>query len=160
MHPDNALKASNSPKSGRDSSDTLGVRGAGASWQASFGMALNEADLLFAVRREPVANRIVFQVAHDIFDNWFRIEEVSEKPDASFDREVQKVLSVLNAKAVFTQFAVYERLFGWAIIALSYADYGKGLEAPVSSPREIVELLPFSSLQFAVQPSDEDKEPA
>lgn len=143
----------------KDSSDTYGIRGAGSSWQASFGMTLNEADLLFSVRREPVANRIVFQVAHDIFDNWFRVEEASEKPDASFDREVQKVLSLLNAKAVFTQFAVYERLFGWAIIALSYADYGKGPEAPVSGPREIIELFPFSSLQFTVQPSDEDKEP-
>jgi hypothetical protein len=31
----------------KDSADTLGVRGAGATWQADFGMALNEADLLF-----------------------------------------------------------------------------------------------------------------
>jgi hypothetical protein len=109
MHPATPIKRH---KTSRDSSDSHGIGCAGAFWQASFGMALNEADLLFAVRREPVANRIVFQVAHDIFDNWFRIEEVSEKPDASFDREVQKTLSALNAKAVFTQFAVYERLFG------------------------------------------------
>ena len=97
----------------KDSADTVGVRGTGASWQANFGMALNEADLLFSVRREPVANRIVFQIAHDVFDNWFRVEEISEKPDPNFDREVQKILSELNAKAVFTQMAVFERLFGW-----------------------------------------------
>ena len=54
----------------KDSTDTIGVRGAGATWQADFGMALNEADLLFSVRREPVAKRIVFQIAHDVFDNW------------------------------------------------------------------------------------------
>ncbi|MEM2130068.1 MAG: hypothetical protein QXZ70_05670 [Candidatus Bathyarchaeia archaeon] len=112
MPKDAALSQGRFCKTARDSGDTYGFRGAGSSWQASFGMALNEADLLFAVRREPVANRIVFQVAHDIFDNWFRVEEVSEKPDASFDKEVQKTLSALNAKAVFTQFAVYERLFG------------------------------------------------
>ena len=159
MRKDKTAQGSNVRKTAKDSSDTFGVRGAGPSWQASFGVALNETDLLFAVRREPVANRIVFQVAHDVFDNWFRIEEVSEKPDASFDREVQKVLSVLDVKAVFTQFAVYERLFGWAIIALSYADYGRGPEVPVSNPRAIIELLPFSSLQFTVQSSDEDKEP-
>jgi phage-related protein (TIGR01555 family) len=143
-------------KTAKDTTSTYGVRGAGVSWQASFGMPLSEADLLFAVRREPVANRIVFQVAHDIFDNWFKVEEVSDKPDGSFDREVQKVLSALNAKAIFTQFAVYERLFGWAIIAISYVDYGKGLDAPVSNPREIIELFPFSTLQFSVQSSDED----
>jgi hypothetical protein len=144
------------PKSAKDTTSTYGVRGSGVSWQASFGMALSEADLLFAVRREPVANRIVFQVAHDIFDNWFKIEEVSDKPDGSFDREVQKALSALNAKSVFTQFAVYERLFGWAIIALSYVDYGKGLDVPVSNPKEIIELFPFSTLQFTVQSSDEE----
>lgn len=83
MHPDNASKENSIRRIGKDSSDTFGVRGAGASWQASFGMALNEADLLFSVRREPVANRIVFQVAHDVFDNWFRVEEVSEKPGCS-----------------------------------------------------------------------------
>jgi len=131
MHPDHAPEEDNVRKIGKDSSDTFGVRGAGASWQASFGMALNEGDLLFAVHREPVANRIVFQVAHDAFDNWFRVEEISEKSDGGFDREVQKVLSTLNAKAVFTQFAVFERLFGWAIIALSYADFGKGNRAPI-----------------------------
>jgi len=159
MNGNKAAKEGNTGKIGKDSADTLGARGTGASWQASFGMALNEADLLFAVRREPVANRIVFQVAHDVFDKWFRVEAISEKPDASFDREAQKALSALNAKSVFTQFAVYERLFGWAIIALSYVDYGKGPEAPVSNPREIVELFPFSSLQFTVQSSDEDKDP-
>src|SRR5512140_2541004 len=99
-------KQATSPKYGcrrakKDSADTYGVRGAGASWQADFGRALNEADLLFAVRREPVANRIVFQVAQDVFDKWFRVEEVSDKPDANFDREVQRALRELNAKAVF-----------------------------------------------------------
>jgi hypothetical protein len=129
MPQDTTLNQDSVRKIAQDTTSTYGVRGAGVSWQASFGMDLSEADLLFAVRREPVANRIVFQVAHDIFDNWFKVEEVSEKPDGSFDREVQKALAALNAKAVFTQFAVYERLFGWAIIAMSYVDYGKGLDA-------------------------------
>ena len=141
-----------------DTADTFGVRGAGSTWQASFGMALNEADLLFSVRREPVAHRIVFQVAHDVFDNWFRVEEASVKPDPDLDRQVQKVLSELDAKAIFTQMAVYERLFGWAIIALTYVDYGAGQSKPVQDPREIRELLAFSSLQFSVQSSDEDKD--
>jgi len=28
-------------------------------------------DLLFAARRDSLGNRIVFQFAHDVFDNWF-----------------------------------------------------------------------------------------
>jgi hypothetical protein len=141
-----------------DTSDTYGFRGAGATWQAAFGMQLSEQDLLFSVRREPVANRIVFQVAHDVFDNWFEVEEASDKPDPGFNDEVQRVLDMLNAKSVFTQACVYERLFGWSIIALSYLDYGEDPSKPVESPREIRELLPYSSLQFTVQSSDEDSD--
>jgi phage-related protein (TIGR01555 family) len=121
-------------------------------------MALNERDLLFSVRREPVANRIVFQVAHDVFDNWFRVEEVADKPDPKFDDEVQRVLGELDAKAVFTEMAVYERLFGWAIIALTYLDYGKDPAKPVVNPKGICELLPLSSLHVTVQSADEDKD--
>lgn len=143
----------------KDIADTWGIRGAGATWQATFGMPLNEADLLFAVRREPVANRIVFQVAHDLFDNWFQVEEIAEKPDRNFDNELQQVLGQLNAKSVFTQAACYERLFGWAIIALTFVDFGKDPASPVQGAKEIRELIAYSSLQFSVQSSDEDKDP-
>jgi len=141
-----------------DSSDTYGVRGAGATWQASFGMALNERDLLFSVRPEPVANRIVFQFAHDVFDNWFKVEELGDKPDPGFDVAVQQALADLNAKAVFTEMAAYERLFGWAIIALGFVDFGENPSQPVEDAREVRELIPFSTLQFSVQNSDEEKD--
>jgi len=39
----------------------------------------------FAITREPVAHRIVFTVAHDIFDNWFELT-----PDGEEDQEVSK----------------------------------------------------------------------
>jgi hypothetical protein len=137
--------------------DTVGIRGAGASSRADFGEPINEEDLLFAVQREPVAYRIVFQVAHDIFDNWFKAEDTAEKPDANFDKQVQTVLAQLNAKSVFTQMAVFERLFGWSIIVQGYADHGKTLEAPVESPQEILDIVAYGPLQFSVQSSDEDK---
>jgi phage-related protein (TIGR01555 family) len=142
----------------KDVSDTFGIRGAGASWQADFGMPLNEKDLLFAVRREPVANRMVFKVAHDIFAKGFVIEEVAEKPEPKWSREVSKVLDGLNAKARLTQMVVYERLFGWAILAMTYVDYGKDLSAPVQGGKEIRELLPYCSLQCSIQSSEEDKD--
>lgn len=143
---------------GRDSADdTFGVRGAGATWQADFGMPLNEADLLFSVRREPIGKRNVFTVAHDIFDKFFKVEEVAEKPNPEWSREVSKVLDDLNAKAVLTQMTVFERLFGWAIIALTYVDRGKDVAMPLQDPKEIRQLVPYSSLQFTVQPNDEDK---
>jgi hypothetical protein len=140
------------------STDTVGIRGAGALSQADFGEPINEQDLLFAVQREPVAYRIVFQVAHDIFDNWFKVEEVAEKPDPNFDKQVQTALAKLNAKSVFTQMAVFERLLGWSIILLGYADHGKTLEAPVQNQQEIRDIVAYGPLEFSVQSSDEDKD--
>jgi hypothetical protein len=140
------------------STDTVGIRGAGASSQADFGEPISEEDLLFAVQREPVAYRIVFQVAHDIFDNWFKAEDTAEKPDPDFDKQVQMVLARLNGKSVFTQMAVFERLFGWSIIVEGYADHGKTLEAAVESPQEIRDIVAYSPLQFSVQTSDEETE--
>ena len=136
VHKDSSSR-SVSRRASRDSTDTFGIRGAGASWQASFGMALNERDLLFSVRREPVAWRLVFQVAHDVFDKGFTVEEIAEKPDPNWSREVSKVLDDLNAKAVYTQMSVFERLFGWAIAAVTYLDWGQSVSEPVSNPKEI-----------------------
>ena len=69
-----------------------------------------------------------------------------------------KVLDGLNAKAALTQLVVYERLFGWAILAKTYVDYGEAASKPVVDPREIREVLPYGSLQCKVQASDEDKD--
>jgi len=145
-------------KGSADSADTYGIRGTGATWQADFGQPLNEADLLFSVRREPVANRTVFTVAHDIFDKGFKVEEVAEKPNPRWSREVGKVLDSLNAKAVLTRTVAFERLFGWSIMALTYVDRGKDVSKPVEDPKEIRELMPYCTLQFSVQSSDEDKD--
>jgi len=68
-------------------------------------------------------------------------------------------LGDLGAKAVFTEMAAYERLFGWAIIALTFVDFGKDPSSAVVEQREIREILPYSTLQFSVQASDEDKDP-
>ena len=143
---------------GDTSTESVGIRGAGGASQADFGEPINEEDLLFAVQREPVAYRIVFQAAHDIFDNWFKVEDVAEKPDPHFDKQVQIVLGKLNAKSVFTQMAVFERLLGWSIIVQGYADHGTTLEAPVESPQEIRDIVAYGPLQFSVQTSDEDKD--
>ncbi len=49
-------------------------------------MALNEADLLFAAKREPVVKWAVIDVADDIFAKGFTVEEVAEKPDPAWSR--------------------------------------------------------------------------
>jgi len=112
----------------------LGIRGAGESSQATFGEPINIQDLLFAVEREPVAHRVVFTVAHDIFDNWLDAEEVADTPNENFDDQGQVALSALNAKSVFTEMAIFERLYGWAIILIGYVDHAETLADPVETP--------------------------
>jgi phage-related protein (TIGR01555 family) len=140
--------------------ETLGIRGAGATSQATFGEAIDLQDLLFAVQREPVAHRVVFGVAHDTFDKWFKVEEVADKPDENFPKAVETALSTLNAKSVFTQASIYERLTGWAIIIIGYVDHGKSLQDPVTDPSEVSELVAYAGdMQVTVQTSDEEKDP-
>jgi len=142
----------------KDVTDTFGIRGTGPTSQAQFGQTISVEDLLFSVKREPAAYRTVFQVAHDIFAKWFKIVDKSESPDEDFDAKVQKVLDVLNAREVYTHAAVFERLFGWSIIAITYVDYGKGIEKSVENPHEIRNLSPYSLLSVDVQERDEDKD--
>ena len=86
---------------------------------AEFGQTITDANITFAVKREPVAHRIVFAVAHDVFDNWFEVEPLEEGVDEEeFNEAVQKVLLLLNAKDVFTQAAVFERAYGWSIVVI------------------------------------------
>jgi len=126
---------------------------------ADFGQPINLQDLLFAIKREPVANRLVFQVAHDIFDKWFRVEDLAEKPDPNFDKVVQKALNGLSAKSVFSQMAAFERCFGWAIIAMTFVDFGEDISKPAKNVKGIRELFAYAGeLHFAVQTSDEDKD--
>ena len=93
-----AAEKINARKSREDSADTYGVRGGGAvTWQARWGMKLNETDLLFAVRREPICKRTVVDVAYDMFAKGFTVEEVGENPNPAWSREVSRVLDGLNA---------------------------------------------------------------
>ena len=101
---------------------------------AEFGQPITDANITFAVKREPVAHRIVFAVAHDVFDNWFEVEPLEEGVGKEeFNEAVQKVLLLLNAKDVFTQVAVFERAYGWSIVVIGYQDKAPTLKAPVES---------------------------
>jgi len=118
---------------------------------AEFGQPITAANITFALKREPVAHRIVFAVAHDVFDNWFEVEPLqqetaeTEKVDKQkFNESVRKVLLLLNAKDVFTQVAIFERAYGWSIVVLGYKDKGATLKAPVLQPEKIVSLEAFS----------------
>jgi len=126
---------------------------------AEFGQPLTDANITFAIKREPVAHRIVFAVAHDIFDNWFTLEPLEEGTDKEkFNEAVQKVLLLLNAKDVFTQVAVFERAYGWSIIVIGYQDKGITLKDPVLMPEKIVSLEAYAPTMIASVQTDKNRQ--
>jgi len=125
---------------------------------AEFGQPITNEDITQALKRIPLAHRIVFAVAHDIFDNWFEVEPLEESVDKEkFNEQVQKVLLLLNAKDVFTQAAVFERAYGWSIIVLGYQDKAPTLKEPVQAPEAIVSLEAYSPQNMGEPEIDKDE---
>lgn len=134
-----------------------------------YGAPITDELRTFAITREPVAYRCVFNIAKAIFDNWFTLEgsnyrtptivtgaSESEKENA-FNRRVQHLLEKVNAKEEFTRMAVYERGYGWAIIVLGYEDNAPTLEDPVTSISGFRECKAYGPPQ--ISKVDEDKDP-
>jgi len=106
----------------------------------------------FAITREPVAHRMVFTVAHDIFDNWFELrpEGMKEGEETNaFDKKVQTELAKLKAKQELTRMAVFERAYGYAILVLGYADQATILAEPLEGEKELINIKAYGPTQIS-----------
>ena len=130
---------------GRAMSIPLGGTGGGG----EFGAQILDEDRTFAVTREPVAHRIVFTVAHDIFDHWFQLYLEGNEQDKTFDNQIQKELTRINAKHELMRMSTFERAYGWSILALGYADASNSLSEPATNPVSLEEVKAYSPLQIA-----------
>ena len=131
----------------RGAAITIPLGGTGGGGE--FGAQIQDVDRTFAITREPVAHRIVFTVAHDIFDHWFQLYKEGNEQDKSFDTQIQKELTRLNAKRELMRMAVYERAYGWATIVLGYADAAQTLAEPVTGTPKLQEIKAYGPLQIA-----------
>jgi hypothetical protein len=113
-----------------------------------FGAQIHDEDRTFAITREPVAHRVVFTVAHDIYDNWFKLELEGKEDDDTFDKQVQTELSRLKAKQELMRKAVFERAYGWAIIVLGYADSAESLAEPLANAKNLMEIKAYAPTQI------------
>lgn len=126
---------------------------------AEFGQALSDENITFAVKREPIAYLLTFQVAHDIYDKWFEVEPLQEGTDKEkFNVAVQKVLLDLKAKDVFTQAAAFERAYGWSVLVLGYEDKGETLKDPVELPEKIESIVAYGPPMIVHVDVNKDKE--
>ena len=123
-------------------SGSIPGRGTGEGTQETrlFGGDITNSERMFAVERTPAGHRIVFMVAHDIFDKWFTLKNVTKENDVELDKYVQKALNDLHAKDVFTRMAVFERAFGWAVIVLGYDDDAETLKEPLVSAKALKDI--------------------
>jgi uncharacterized protein YnzC (UPF0291/DUF896 family) len=124
---------------------------------AIFGGDIRKDDLLFGAKREPAAHRIVFDVAHDVFDKWFTVENLHDKHDRDLDNKVQSELQSLNAKDIFTQVVAMERIYGWAVLAYQFADSGQDLSQPAVNVIRIERLIAYYDTNVSQVLEDQDE---
>ncbi|MBN1784519.1 MAG: DUF1073 domain-containing protein, partial [Candidatus Bathyarchaeota archaeon] len=129
----------------------------GSTENVTFGSPVNMQEIVFAAMREPVAKRVVVDVAYDMLAKGFQVEKEAENPDPEWSRQVSRVLDELDTKAKLRELVLFERLYGWAALGLSLIDYGVDPSKPVQNPRKVTALTVFSEHNCSVQSSDEEK---
>jgi hypothetical protein len=135
--------------------DPRGIYGSTA--DVSFGSPINMNQIVFAAMREPVAKRVVVDVAFDMMAKGFKVEEESEKPKPEWSRQVSRVLDELDTKEKLRELVIFERLYGWAALGLSIIDYAADPSKPVQNPRKVTSLTVFSDHNCTIQSGDEEE---
>ncbi|TRZ53991.1 MAG: hypothetical protein D4S01_00310, partial [Dehalococcoidia bacterium] len=100
----------------------------------NFSSPILMSEIVFSARREPVAKRVVVDVAFDVMAKGFKVEEEAAEPNPRWSRQVSRVLDELDTKAMLRQLIIFERLYGWAALGLSYVDYADDPGKPVQDP--------------------------
>ena len=127
----------------------------GSTEDVSFGSPISMSQIVFAAMREPVAKRVVVDVAFDMMAKGFSVEEEAEEPNPDWSRQVSRVLDELDTKEKLRELVIFERLSGWAALGLSLIDYGGDPSKPVLNPRKVLLLTVFSEHNCSVQSTDE-----
>ena len=132
------------------------VRGDTAAWTRdseagfnfSYGQNIPQSEYTRAVRRNPIAQRVTYIVAKDVFDKWFTVEPLNPDEDKKFNIKVQQELARLDARWAFTLACTFERVYGWSIIVVGYVDSAETVGQKVKNPTEIHTLMPYGPLQI------------
>lgn len=123
-----------------------------------FDGSIADSELLYGVKREPVANRIVVGVAEDVFNKWFKIINIDKPDDIDLDKQIQADLERLEAKQHLTRLAILERLYGYSILVLGYQDSAETLETSVKNPSSLETLQVYSKPDISKIEENDDPE--
>lgn len=127
---------------------------------AGFGDEIADSDREFAANREPVAHFLTYNMAADVFDKWFIIDDPStEEGDPKIDEAVQDALTLLKAKEKCTKALESERIYGWSLLIGSFADAPdvNSLNKPLRSGSQLLQLAAYPKPKIQVWTKDEDE---
>jgi len=154
--------------------DSLTTRAAPTTFSAPMAWGQSEipqSTMLFASQREPVVRWLVYWVASDIFDNWFKVVDPENRDSNDLDKAVQKVLTDLNAKQEFIRLFTFERRYGTAVMLLGYTGFDNetwktpiyetsiGLNSPqafTGKQSKILQITPYPWSKIEVTKHDEE----
>jgi len=119
----------------------------GAGWGARFGEYIDDQGREFASHREPVGVRVTSHVATDVFDNWFKVEDIKgAEGDKDLDSKVQAVLEQFKVRQQLIRACDFERTYGTSVIVVGYNDVSDAtkLRTPVTGSPQIIQLYAYS----------------
>ena len=79
----------------------------GSTEDVSFGNPVSVSQIVFAALCEPVAKRVVVDVAFDLMAKGFKVEEESEEPKSEWSRQVSRVLDELDTKEKLRELVIF-----------------------------------------------------
>jgi hypothetical protein len=127
---------------------------------AGFGDEITDDDRRFASTREPIAYFLIYGVASDITEKWFKINlSGTDQEDPEFDRQVQAQLEKLEWKLkIFTQLVEYERLYGKALVVGGFDDAQNvaGLREEKRRAAQLLQVAVYPKYSYQVAEYDND----
>ena len=144
-----------------DQGGSIRIPQASTAGGAGFGDVISDGDREWAVTREPIAYRVTYMVADDVFDKWFTVDDPkTEGGDPDLDRKVQNVLRKLEAQSALSNALALERTYGWALVigAFSDAHSTQGLEEEPREGSELTDLAVYPKIKVTSVERDRDPE--
>jgi hypothetical protein len=144
-----------------DQGGSIRIPQANTAGGAGFGDVISDNDREWAVTMEPVAYRVTYMVADDIFDKWFTVDDPkTEGGDPDLDRKIQVILRGLEAQSSFSNALALERTYGWALVigAFSDAHSTQDLAEELREGSELTDLAVYPKTKVTSVERDRDPE--
>lgn len=144
-----------------DQGGSIRIPQASTALGAGFGDPITDSDREWAVTREPIAYRVTYMVADDVFDKWFTVDDPrTEGGDPDLDRKVQTELRRLEAKSSLSNALALERTYGWSLVIGAFGDASTtaDLSKPLREGSELVDLAVYPKARVTSIESEKDPE--